>query len=216
MNTTTHGVPVAVEYRNGTEWVDGRGLHGALEVETRFDTWLGRRIEQYAFTEGEDYEVLLKSEQNPSGGRPATEYSLSLDMAKELAMLENNEAGRRIRRYFIGVEKKARQLYTRMRELGIEQVEACAVMGYIYNRFAASPEWPIAKINKFFYLMAVNPPLNNADIAKLLDVSDSAITWWTKRFPRELVEEAARFLVPNHGNKTIQLALPLEAEAAHA
>jgi phage anti-repressor protein len=216
MNTTQHGVPVAVEYRNGTEWVDGRGLHGALEVGRDFTNWIKGRIDQYEFTEGEDYEVFAKSGENPSGGRPATEYSLSLDMAKELAMLENNEAGRRIRRYFIGVEKKARQLYTRMQELGIEQVEACAVMGYIYNRFSASPEWHPAKINKLFYLLSVQPPLTAPDIGKLLDVSDSNVKYWAKQFSRELYEQAAGYLSPVGFKKTIQLALPLEAEAAHA
>lgn len=215
MNTTHNGVPVAVEYRSGTEWVDGRSLHGALEAETRFNDWITRRIEQFAFVEGEDYEFYSDLSKT-SGGRPATEYSLTLDMAKELAMLENNEAGRRIRRYFIGVEKKARELYTRMRELGIEQVEACAVIGYIYNRFAQSPEWHQGKINKLFYLLSVQPPLTAPDIGKLLDVSDSNVKYWAKQFSRELVEQAAGYLSPVRFKKAVQIALPLEEEVFNA
>ncbi|MFD2837902.1 antA/AntB antirepressor family protein [Azotobacter vinelandii] len=59
-------------------------------MQTRFNDWIGRRIEQYGFIEGEDfYSVLSKS----AGGRPSQDYHLTLDMAKELAMVENNEKG---------------------------------------------------------------------------------------------------------------------------
>lgn len=64
------------------------------------------RIEQYGFEEGADYRVVaLKS---ASGrGRPRVEFLLSRDMAKELAMVENNEIGRKTRRYFILMESAA-------------------------------------------------------------------------------------------------------------
>ncbi|MGV6473557.1 antA/AntB antirepressor family protein [Azotobacter vinelandii] len=85
---------------------DAQELHAFLEVQTRFNDWIGRRIEQYGFIEGEDfYSVLSKS----AGGRPSQDYHLTLDMAKELAMVENNEKGRQIRRYFIAMEREARE-----------------------------------------------------------------------------------------------------------
>ena len=85
---------------------DAKDLHAFLDVQTRFNDWVSRRIEQYGFVEGEDfYSVLSKSE----GGRPATEYHLTLDTAKELAMVENNEQGRQVRRYFIAMEREARE-----------------------------------------------------------------------------------------------------------
>lgn len=92
-----------------TDVVDARELHTSLGIKTLFKDWIARRIEQYSFEEGIDYEkVLLKNEQNPQGGRPTTEYNITVDMAKELSMVENNDKGRLIRRFFIEVEKERR------------------------------------------------------------------------------------------------------------
>lgn len=86
--------------------VDARELHEFLEVGKDFSNWIKDRIEKYEFVEGEDFTpVLAKS----TGGRPSTEYTLTLDTAKEIAMVENNEQGRKIRKYFIEVENRARQ-----------------------------------------------------------------------------------------------------------
>lgn len=85
--------------------VNARDLWKTLEIETKFNTWMPRRIEEYEFEEGRDFVTNL----GKSHGRPSKEYIISLDMAKELAMVENNEQGRRIRRYFIEVEKNARK-----------------------------------------------------------------------------------------------------------
>lgn len=92
----------------GERIVDGRELHEGLKVGRDFTTWMKERIEKYGFIEGEDFSpVLVKTS---DGGRPRTDYILKLDMAKELAMVENNEQGRRARRYFIEVEKKLESL----------------------------------------------------------------------------------------------------------
>jgi phage anti-repressor protein len=83
--------------------VNARELWDKLEIETRFNDWITRRIELYGFIEGEDfYSNLSKS----TGGRREKEYLLTLDTAKELAMVENNEAGKAVRKYFIAVEKE--------------------------------------------------------------------------------------------------------------
>ena len=90
--------------------VSGRELHKKLEVQTRFNDWMPRRIEEYGFEEGRDFTVLKNEHgRNISGKFSSKEYIISLDMAKELAMVENNEQGKKIRRYFIEVEKKFRK-----------------------------------------------------------------------------------------------------------
>lgn len=117
---------------------NARDLHGFLEVGARFNDWIARRIAEYQFVEGEDYLLfgcsdlsnqssgrggdfysdLSKSTEgdfspNPAKsrmGRPSIEYHLTLDMAKELAMIENNAMGRRVRRYFIQRERQAMEL----------------------------------------------------------------------------------------------------------
>lgn len=84
--------------------IDGRELHEQLGIDTRYNDWFLRMCE-YGFAEKVDYqEVLLKNEQNPSGGRPAKNHMLTLSMAKELCMIQRTEMGRTIRRYLIEVE----------------------------------------------------------------------------------------------------------------
>lgn len=95
-----------VTYDNDRITLSARELHKYLEVGTRFNDWFPRMCE-YGFHEDLDYkEVLLKNEYNPNGGRTATDYQLTIDMAKEIAMLQRSDKGREIRQYFIQVEKE--------------------------------------------------------------------------------------------------------------
>lgn len=87
--------------------VDGRELHEFLEISTRYNDWIRNRIEKYGFIENIDY--LTLTENLVSGGRRNI-HVLKMDMAKEVAMVENNTKGRIARRYFIEVEKKYRQM----------------------------------------------------------------------------------------------------------
>ncbi|HNG88224.1 MAG TPA: antA/AntB antirepressor family protein [Accumulibacter sp.] len=102
--TTTDLVPVFAGTLAGqpAPLCNARDLHAALGVGDRLDQWIRRRIEEYGFIDGED----SCTNSCKTRGRPATDYHISLDMAKELAIVENNEVGRRIRRYFIALEKK--------------------------------------------------------------------------------------------------------------
>lgn len=86
--------------------VDGRALHGTLGVRRVFAAWIQGRIEKFGFVEGQDFEVFSNSGKNSEGGRPSQEYRCSLDMGKELCMVENNEKGRIARRYFIECERR--------------------------------------------------------------------------------------------------------------
>ena len=80
-------------------------LHRKLRVQTAFHLWFKRRIDKYGFEDGVDFCSNLNKS---TGGRNATDYLLSLDMAKEISMLEENEIGRSIRKYFIAKEKELR------------------------------------------------------------------------------------------------------------
>jgi hypothetical protein plarl_21461 len=81
--------------------VDGRELHKVLEVSTAYKDWFPRMCE-YGFTEGEDFCSILSES---TGGRPATNHLVSIDMAKELCMIQRTERGKQARQYFIQVEK---------------------------------------------------------------------------------------------------------------
>lgn len=92
--------------------VNARELHSFLDVGKDFTSWIKERIKQYDFIENQDYvihEVLSspKSGSAKSRQQMLTEYCISLDMAKELSMVERNEKGKQARRYFIECEKRA-------------------------------------------------------------------------------------------------------------
>ncbi|MFS1584077.1 MAG: antA/AntB antirepressor family protein [Candidatus Arsenophonus phytopathogenicus] len=85
--------------------VNARDLHAFLESKQKFADWIKDPIQQYGFIESQDFIVILGK--TPNGGRPAKEYHISLDMAKELSMVERNEKGKQARQYFIECERKA-------------------------------------------------------------------------------------------------------------
>lgn len=106
---------IKIAEKDGTQLVNARDLHESLQVGRDFSNWVKDRIEKYGFAEGEDFfkqEILSSPNLVSSKSRPQKmiEYFLTLDMAKELAMVENNEVGRNVRRYLIKVEKKAKEL----------------------------------------------------------------------------------------------------------
>ncbi|AEK58670.1 phage transcriptional regulator [Acidithiobacillus caldus SM-1] len=92
--------------------VDARELHAFLGVKKVFRSWIQERIAQYGFVENQDFAVSTKFGRNHQGGRPSKEYDITLDMAKELAMVERTRKGKEARQYFIDCE---RELYAKQR-----------------------------------------------------------------------------------------------------
>ncbi|HED5992618.1 TPA: antA/AntB antirepressor family protein [Campylobacter coli] len=83
-----------------------------------YSNWIKNRINQYDFIENQDYIIELVY----TKGRPRKEYYVTLDMAKELCMVENNEKGRQARRYFIECEKRLKNLeQEKMQKLAFHQ-----------------------------------------------------------------------------------------------
>ncbi len=106
-------IPVTAVALEGAEKLtcNARDLHAFLEVGRDFSTWIKERIAKYGFLEHVDFIRFTNSGEPTSGGDNRTiDYALTLDMAKELAMVENNERGREIRRYFIACERRARDV----------------------------------------------------------------------------------------------------------
>ena len=97
--------------KQGEQVINARELWRFLDVGRHFNSWIKTRIEKYDFIENEDFTIIKNL--TPNGvklGRPQDEYIISMDMAKELAMIENNANGRLARKYFIQCEKKYRKL----------------------------------------------------------------------------------------------------------
>jgi len=87
--------------------VNARDIHEYLRVKTKFADWIKRAIKKYDFIENEDYLVLKNEKQVHNQMRISYDYIVTIDMAKELSMLENNKKGKETRKYFIAMEKKA-------------------------------------------------------------------------------------------------------------
>lgn len=82
--------------------VSGRELHEALKIETPYRIWFPRMCE-YGFSEDRDYTPYIFV--HPQNKQEITDHQLTLDMAKELCMIQRTEIGRRFRQYFIEIEK---------------------------------------------------------------------------------------------------------------
>lgn len=87
--------------------VSARDLHKFLEVKDHFAQWCGRMFE-YGFTECVDYQALHIFVQHPNGfgGTNKTDYALTVDCAKEIAMVQRTAKGHDVRSYYIALEKK--------------------------------------------------------------------------------------------------------------
>lgn len=98
---------IKIREENGKQLVSGRELHEFLEVKSKYADWIKNRIKKYEFTELNDFITVSKILEN--GGREY-DHALTIEMAKELSMVENNEKGREARKYFISCERKLKQL----------------------------------------------------------------------------------------------------------
>lgn len=148
--------------------VNARDLHEFLGVETRFDTWITRRIEEYQFAETLDFIGTLKNEHAKAGffgtkKYQVKQYHLSLDMAKELSMVERNDKGRQARRYFIACEKQQTQPIIQVLKL-TQQNEALQ-----QELLKSRPQW--ADIIRYKQLQ-----LTSTEIGKLINRSSSTVT----------------------------------------
>jgi anti-repressor protein len=103
----TQLIPVSERHIGGAgvPTVDARELHGFLEVKTEFRNWISNRIEDFDFTEGEHFAVTVEKSRY---GKPTKDYHLTLDMSKQLAMVERNDKGKQARQYFIECERRAK------------------------------------------------------------------------------------------------------------
>ena len=92
---------IKISYEAGEPTVSARDLHEGLGIETPFKKWIDRMCE-YGFEANKDFWTKM-SESN--GGRPATEYDITVDMAKQICMLQRTEKGKQYRQYFLDLEK---------------------------------------------------------------------------------------------------------------
>lgn len=95
-----------INYDNDRITLSARELHEFLEVGSNYTTWFNRMCE-YGFKENIDFKIRFpKMESESRGGQNKIDHEITLDMAKEIAMIQRNEKGKQARQYFIEVEKQ--------------------------------------------------------------------------------------------------------------
>ena len=110
-------VPV-YETDKGIKVVNGRDLHRALESKQDFSTWVKKRLSECDAMENEDFDRLHKKME--ANNATMIDYIIKLDTAKEMAMLERNDKGKQVRKYFIQVEEKYKQAAININQLSPE------------------------------------------------------------------------------------------------
>nr|DAR27543.1 MAG TPA: AntA/AntB antirepressor [Caudoviricetes sp.] len=153
---------VTITEQKGVQLVDARELHRRLKVQTSFNHWFNRRVSEYNFDENKDYfteNQLLDKNDKKYPHRPRTEYFLTIDMAKEIAMVERTEVGKKIRNYFIEMEKIAQQSIIKMPpslnvygKEALPYIESLLLHGYSVN--SGSYHRRIRKYPQHFYRTA--------------------------------------------------------------
>lgn len=115
-------VPV-YETSTGEKVVYGSELHEVLGVKSRYREWVDRRLSDIDAVENEDFQA---AEISAPSGQTMKEHIIKLDTAKEMAMLERNEKGKQVRRYFIQIEKKYKE--SKLADLSDLSVELQAII----------------------------------------------------------------------------------------
>ncbi|EFG0717511.1 phage antirepressor Ant [Escherichia coli] len=161
---------------------NARDLHAFLGVKKVFAAWITNRISEYEFIENQDYILLsnLGKQTSGRGGHNRKDYHLTLDTAKELAMVERNEKGRQIRRYFIECEKKLRSMQPAQQFTDEEIILLCYMQVQMENaQDTCKRLYPIMK------------ELNSSYASKLYDIAFE--TFYTVTKNRDvLLREATR------------------------
>lgn len=178
--------------------VNARDLHEKLGVKRDFSNWIKDRLE--GFTEGQDYALAKIGEcfETGKGGKTRKiDYIISLDVAKHIAMLERNEQGRKIRQYFIEVEKQYRKKETE--KLPTPEVLMATLCTEMERRIKAEAERDEYRRN--LQRIALASGLDYGAISETTGLpKDIVIPTYCRSSKREHAPQSARF---------IQLILPL-------
>lgn len=149
-------LPTIIHHSTLSQAVNARELHQSLEVGKDFSNWIKDRISRYNLIENQDFRLFASSGVKYLGmGRPAKEYILTLDVAKSIALMENNEKGAEIRQYFISVESKAKTLVPQLQQQNKQLLDMVLNQNPLYS-----------KVVRYSQL-----GLNASEIAKLCDIT---------------------------------------------
>lgn len=177
--------------------VNARELWRKLGSRREFATWIKDRLQD--FTEGQDFSLDKIVKRRNHGGTTATEYILTLDTAKHLCMLERNEAGKKIRQYFIEIEKEFRRQDVQRHSQPSNDVLMATLYAEMERRIKAETERD--EMEKNLRRIAVASNLNFGEISNSTGLpKDIVVAAHCKSSKREHKPQVNRY---------IQLILPM-------
>lgn len=161
---------IPLQQHNDAPAVLGRDLHGFLGVTSNYTTWFARMAD-YGFTAGQDF--IPKMEES-TGGRPTVDHVLTLDMAKELSMIQRTDKGKQARRYFIECEKKAKQAAPALTEDEIVH-QALAITARKVEALEARNQELEPKAEAYESFMEANGKYSVGEVAKMLGMGQNKL-----------------------------------------
>ncbi|MGN0989282.1 MAG: phage antirepressor KilAC domain-containing protein [Eubacteriales bacterium] len=166
---------IAVNYDNERPTVSGRDLHEKLEIKTRYNDWFVRMCE-YGFVESTDYMAITQKRVTAQGNETTyTDHQLTIEMAKQICMIQRTDAGRRYREYFLEVERKWNSPEAIMaRALQVAKQQIAAVTGQLEEANAKLDEAQ-PKVIFADAVSAAKSSILVGDLAKLLRQNGVAI-----------------------------------------
>lgn len=177
--------PTVVEGQIGdnlVQTVNARDLHAFLKVGKDFSTWIKDRIEQYGFSENSDYVVFDAAPQNGGAGNRGVrrEYAVSIDMAKELSMVERNERGKQARQYFLACERKAKAGITADDLLSNPKQLLAIAQGYALQIEDMRRDMAVMKsdVDAYERIAGADDLIGLRVAAKLLQMQERKFTQW--------------------------------------
>ena len=194
--------------RTGNPIINARDLHAFLEAKQDFSNWLKARIKKYGFIENVDYTRIFfdvngtrirlaknsETDVEILGKVHRIEYAITLDCAKELSMVQNNEKGREARRYFIDVDKK----YRALKEELVRKPEILFTMSETAKILNLSDYYGKVGRNALFNILYFQKIVNekNRALKKYVDkgyfvnyptrVTEEGLKWLNQRFSVEV------------------------------
>ncbi len=116
---------IKINYETETPTVSARDLHTGLEIKSNFTTWFDRMCE-YGFTELDYKKCFPNMESGCNGGQNMIDYEISVDMAKQICMIQRSEKGKQYRQYFLDLEKAwntPEQIFARALKMADKEIE---------------------------------------------------------------------------------------------
>lgn len=163
---------IKIEVKDGKQLVSARELHKGLQIQTPFRSWFPRMCE-YGFEQNIDYTPYIFV--HPQNKQNITDYVLTLDMAKEISMIQRNDLGKKFRTYFIECEKQLKQISIASYMISdpIERAQKWIEEEKVRQKLALQIEQDKPKIDRYEALMNTKNTYTATQMAKCYGLSSA-------------------------------------------